>query len=79
MASRMDPKKFTKLTARSQAANELNVLARRALGDNTTSVQQKQARAELEQRVGTRRANALQEQELQRAGAPAKGVRRLFR
>ncbi|GIH69423.1 hypothetical protein [Sphaerimonospora thailandensis] len=75
---RMTPEQRAAAKAKAQAANDLDRLARTALGDNATSVEQRKAQAALERQVGRRKAEQLKERELRRAGAKAKGLGRWF-
>ncbi len=53
--------------------NERTRLARTALGDNATRVQQQQANAELERRHGRKGAARIKEEEMQKNGAKKRG------
>ena len=79
MPSRMTPEQLATLRAVAANTAVLNTLATQAVGGgNTTRVQQQQAKQALTKAVGAKKAARLQEEALQRAGAPAKGLRRLF-
>lgn len=79
MRSRMKPEQLAALRAAAENTNTLNALATKAVGGgNTTRAQQQKAQQDLKNAVGSKKAAKLQEQALQRAGAPAKGLRRLF-
>ncbi|WP_214110669.1 hypothetical protein [Acrocarpospora catenulata] len=76
MRSRMTPEQLAALKGRAAKADELNDLALLATGMSSTRVEARRADAELERRVGRRRAARLKEDIKVQAGARSKGLRR---
>lgn len=77
-SSKMSDAEKADLQKRSASANDLRTLAIAANGHGVTSVDKRKARAVLEQQVGSRKANKLQEDALRQAGARPKGLGRLL-
>ncbi len=78
MRSKMTDGQLAELKGKIQRDNEVHALATAANGHGVTSVERRQAQAELEARLGKRGAVKAQEQALQRAGAKPKGLGRFF-
>lgn len=78
MPSRMSDQQRAKQKAAAQTTANLRALAVAANGHSVTRTEKDKAARDLVSAVGKRKAKQLQEIEMQRAGAPAKGLRRLF-
>lgn len=78
-SSRMTPAQLAKAKGQGATTGKLNRLADAANGDNTSRAGRARARQELERLAGSKkRADQLQEESMQRAGARPGLARRLF-
>lgn len=78
MRSRMTPEQLAAAKAKTDNANGLNAMATRANGHGVSRADKQKADAALIAAVGKRKAKQFKETALQRAGAPRRGLGRLF-
>jgi hypothetical protein len=78
MFDRMPPEKLARAKGQAQQAGEAGELARAANGHGVTAAERRKAEETLVRTFGKRKAAQLKENELLRAGARPKGIRRWF-
>ncbi|GAA2860350.1 hypothetical protein [Nonomuraea rubra] len=78
MFDRMPPEKLAKAKGQAQQAGEASKLARAANGHGVTGAERRKAEETLVRTFGKRKAAQLKENELLRAGARPKGLRKWF-
>lgn len=72
--SRLTDEQLAQAKSTASHMNERTRLARTALGDNATRVQQQEAAAELERKHGRKGAARIVEEELRKNGAKKRGL-----
>lgn len=78
MFDRMPPELLAKAKGQTTASNQVRKLATAANGHGSNRQQQRQADAELERMLGSRKAKQAKEDALRSAGARPKGLGRFF-